>query len=188
MRRRSTSALVLAAVCVLSGITSAQPAETAFTYQGRLDFQGQPYSGDADYRFTLWDAETGGNQVGNAVETLGVTVDEGLFSSRLDFGAAALIEQRWLQIEVRTPAWDGQGTEPAYTALDSRQPMTRSPYSVQTRGLIVNEAGDRVGIGADPAHPFHVSSPDFATALIESSSGIGTWLNLSNTSDGGVFW
>jgi hypothetical protein len=42
-----------------------------------------------------------------------------------------------------------------------------------------------VGIGTNsPATQLHVSSTDFRTALIDSSSAIGTWLDLRNTASG----
>lgn len=146
-RKRTLLSYVLAVVW-LGGHAHAQ-SDTTFTYQGSLQMLGAAYTGSADYRFSLWDTANGGAQVGQTDEALGVAVEGGVFAAGVDFGAEAFGAQRWLQIEVRTPAWDGQGNEPAYTPLDERQPMTRSPYSVQTRGIFVNEAGDRVGIGTD---------------------------------------
>lgn len=185
------SARLAAAVIAIAVAHTPSLAQTdsTVTYQGRLDYQGQPYDGDADYRFTLWDAASGGVQIGPPDEAPGVVVQGGLFTAELDFGAEALAAQRWLAIEVRTPAWDGQGNEPPYTMLAERQPLTRSPYSVQTRGIFVNEAGDRVGIGTDaPTHPLHVVGEPYTTALIESPNPAGTWLNILNTSAGGQYW
>ncbi|MBK9137636.1 MAG: tail fiber domain-containing protein [Verrucomicrobia bacterium] len=50
---------------------------TVFTYQGRLDSAGAPYSGAAEFRPTLWDAASSGNKVAG----------NGPFNSR---GAAAI--------------------------------------------------------------------------------------------------
>ena len=44
---------------------SASAATTAFTYQGKLtDSAGVPLTGSYDMTFTLFDADTGGAQVG----------------------------------------------------------------------------------------------------------------------------
>src|ERR1044071_9913728 len=81
---------------------NAAPLGTAFTYQGRLNDGGQPANGTYYLYFTLYDALSGGNQVGSQ-PTNTVTVANGLFTVELDFGAAAFTgSARWLQINVRT--------------------------------------------------------------------------------------
>jgi hypothetical protein len=50
---------------------------------------------------------------------------------------------RWLRISVRCPAGSGD-----YAMLHRRQPVTSSPFSIKTRGIVV-DASDRVGIGTD---------------------------------------
>ncbi|MGC8960446.1 MAG: hypothetical protein ACP5OO_11825, partial [Chloroflexia bacterium] len=50
---------------------------TAFTYQGQLRSGGNPVSGTCDFQFGLWDAETGGSQIGS-VEKTNVPVSNGL--------------------------------------------------------------------------------------------------------------
>lgn len=79
---------------------------TAFTYQGRLDSRGAPYSGTAEFHPTLWNAESGGAKVAdNAPAALTVTVTDGLFDLPLDFGGGPFTgSARWLQLEVRTDA------------------------------------------------------------------------------------
>jgi hypothetical protein len=107
---------------------------TAFPYQGQLKQGGMPTNGMADFEFTLWDAEVGGSQVG-ATQTLGnVTVNNGLFTVRLNasegFGSSAFNgEARWLQVAVRLPH------ELTFTGLTPRQPLTAAPYALRTRGL-----------------------------------------------------
>lgn len=131
---------------------------TTITYQGSLAHQGEPYTGTADFAFRLWNAEVDG-QVASPILLRGaVEVDGGLFQIPLEFNAEHLQGDRWMVISVRTPAWDGVGSAPPYTQLPGRQRITASPYSVQTRGVFVNEAGNRVGIGTTaPEAALHVA-------------------------------
>ena len=137
---------ILAAL--LGAATTPALAQDAFTYQGSLQSAGQPYTGTADYLFSLWDAPAGGNQLGVTADVSGLQVDGGLFSTELDFGAEAHGPGRYLQIEVRTPAWDGLGAEPPFFTFPDRTAMTAAPYSLSTRGITVDADG-RVGIGTD---------------------------------------
>lgn len=169
-----TAALLLSA----TGQTLAQHS-SAFTYQGSLLYQGQPYTGDADFRFGLWVSESGGAEPLAHVFQNGVIVEDGLFTETLDFGAWPLTGDRWLEIRVRTPAWDGVGDEPSFTTLPQRQRISASPYSVQTRGIVVNEAGNRVGLGtAQPLAPMHIVSPEGILLGVNSSSGGHTTLSI----------
>jgi hypothetical protein len=107
---------------------------TAFTYQGRLDKGGSPYTGQCDFRFSLHDALSGGSQVGNTQAIAGVDVDAGLFTVALNsggqFGDSAFNGQaRWLKIEVRCT---GDGS---YTPLAPRQALTPAPYALALPGL-----------------------------------------------------
>ena len=80
----------------------AAPVGTAFTYQGRLKSAGQPANGNYDLRFTLYDAASGGGQIGSPVTIAPVIVTNGNFTVSLDFGAVFTGEARWLEIGVRT--------------------------------------------------------------------------------------
>lgn len=139
-------------VAVLSGLALAglgsQAAKaqtlqpTAFTYQGHLNNGGSPYSGVADFRFSLYSFQDGGPQLGAPFTQTGVPVTNGLFVAKPDFGATRLAGgARWVMIEVRIPAGSGD-----YTPLVPRQALTGAPLALQTRGLFVNDAG-AVGIG-----------------------------------------
>lgn len=161
------------------------PLSSGVTYQGQLMQSGSPADGAFPMVFTLWDAAAGGAQVGPTLAFNGVSgnpppvaVTDGLFSVVLDFGANAYNgDARWLEIAVNG------------VTLAPRSALTAVPYAVQTRGIFVNNAADRVGIGTlAPTHPLHVFSPARRSALVESPDVLGTWLNLSNTSAGGRFW
>jgi len=113
-----TLAALLAAPCVFA-------QGTAFTYQGQLDDAGAPASGSYDLTFSVWSAASGGAQIGSPFSTYGVSVDGGLFSVNLDFGAGVFTgPDRWLEIGVQTNGGGG------FTTLSPRTKVTASPYSV----------------------------------------------------------
>ena len=101
------------------------PVGGGFTYQGRLTSSGSPANGQYDLRFTLYDALTGGTQVGSSLTHSNQTVSDGLFTVTLDFGAGAFQgSARWIEIAVRTAGG------PSFTALSPRQALTAAPYAV----------------------------------------------------------
>ena len=103
---------------------------TMFTYQGQLVKEDTPVNASCDLRFTLYDDESGGTQIGPTEEKSGIAVSDGLFTTRLDFGEGAFNgEVRWLEIEVRCPP-DGD-----YTMLSPRQLLTPAPYALALPGL-----------------------------------------------------
>src|SRR5690606_18597301 len=137
--RRSFAAAMV--VALASGSASLAQQSTAFTYQGLLQQQGEPYTGTADVVVRLWTSESGDEPATNGHSIPNVQVVDGLFEAPLNFGAQTFAGDRWLQIGVRTPAWDGQGEEPDYFVFPGRQRMSPAPYSLQTRGIVVSEDG-----------------------------------------------
>lgn len=100
------------------------PVDTGFIYQGQLKDGGNPANGQYDFQFRLCDADSGGTQVGSLLTILNLSVANGLFSTRLNFGAGPYFGQnRWLEIAVRAA---GGGS---YTTLSPRQPLTATPYA-----------------------------------------------------------
>jgi hypothetical protein len=103
---------------------------TGFTYQGRLtDGGGNPITETCDFRFSLWQTESGGSQVGGDCTVAGVDVTDGLFTALVNdsgqFGPTAFLgDERWLQVAVKC------GSEPSYTPLSPRQPITAAPYAL----------------------------------------------------------
>jgi len=118
---------VLAAMCIIGSApmsASADPLTTAFTYQGQLKKAGVPVTGTVGGVFRLYDADTGGTEVGSIGPAVGEVVN-GLFTVELDFGAAAFNgEARWLEIELEFPAGGGN-----WVMLSPRQRLTPTPYA-----------------------------------------------------------
>ena len=107
---------------------------TGFTYQGRLTDGGSPANGAYDLQFSLYNAATGGTQLGTTVAKEDVAVSDGLFAVVLDFGTGVFNgEGRWLKIGVRPGS--ETGPFPAYTALSPRQELTPAPYALALPGL-----------------------------------------------------
>ncbi len=102
---------------------AASPLGTAFTYQGRLLQGGAPATGSFGITFKLYDALSGGGQIGSTLSQT-VPVTNGLFTTPLDFGAGAFDGQaRWLELAV------------GGTTLTPRQPLTPTPYALALPGL-----------------------------------------------------
>ncbi|MCL6647478.1 MAG: hypothetical protein K6U89_03995, partial [Chloroflexi bacterium] len=58
-------ALVGLGIVALPFAQADEPLGTAFTYQGQLTRGGNPVTGQCDFTFQLFDAASGGSQVGN---------------------------------------------------------------------------------------------------------------------------
>lgn len=130
MTKNQTVALLLS----LSLSVTAAAQTTTFSYQGRLDASGQPYSGPLEVMFSLWDDPQAGNQLaGTSPEALSLTASHGLFMAELDFGAEpfAAGKERWLEIQLRTDLG-------AFVTLTPRRRLLATPYAMTA----VNLAGD----------------------------------------------
>ena len=110
----------------LIGQQQATAQGTVFTYQGKLNQNGVPFTGLAELAPTLWDAASGGTPVAtNNPASFYVNVSNGLFTAPLDFGAAPFNSgaARWLQLGVRTALGP-------FTTLTPLQPLTAAPYAI----------------------------------------------------------
>jgi hypothetical protein len=105
---------------------AAAVAGSAFTYQGQLrGAGGDPVTAACDFNFILWDSLTGGSQVGTTVSKTGVAVNNGLFTVKLDFGAAAFTgSARWLETLVECSG------DTDFVDLSPRQELTPAPYAL----------------------------------------------------------
>ena len=119
--------------------------DASFTYQGQLRKNGQPFAGVCDMQFGLWDAESGGIQVGGAQTLNGVTVTGGLFTVRLNdsgqFGASAFTgDGRWLEVSVMC------GGDADYTPLSPRTALSATPYALGLRPGAIISGTDPLGL------------------------------------------
>lgn len=105
---------------------SVSAQTTAFAYQGKLTDSGTPQA-NYQMQFKLFDALTGGNQIGGTIENASIAVNQGVFSVMLDFGANVFAgADRFLEIGVRRNSGEN------YTILNPRQQIASSPYSIRT--------------------------------------------------------
>lgn len=144
------------------------PIGNAFTYQGQLTDTSGPVTGNCDFQFGLWDALSGGAQVGTTLGQSNVAVSEGLFTVQLDFGATAFIGgARWLEVAVRCPAGGG-----SYTTLTPRQPLTAAPYANIAQVANVAFSAEEAG-NADTLDGLHASAfqQQYQNLVVVAKSG-----------------
>lgn len=138
--------LVLAVFCVSS--TSAQTTE--ISYQGNLKESGLAANANYDIEFRLYSALTGGSLIGTEIYLSPVTVTDGVFAVKLDFGPNGFPGQdRYLEIAVRRT---GVGS---LVTLGPRQKISSAPYAIQslqaataTMALIAGNAQALGGVNA----------------------------------------
>ena len=112
----------------------AATVPTTFTYQGRLADGSGVANGNYDFIFQLFNASSGGSQVGVNFPAGSVAVSGGVFTVPVDFGAQYDNTDLWLQIQVRATG------SPTYTTLSTRQHLTGTPYAQGVR-LPLSETG-----------------------------------------------
>jgi hypothetical protein len=118
---------LIASLLIFLSCVSLHAQTTAFTYQGSLTDGSNPANGNFQMQFKLFDAVSGGTQIGSTVSDVAVTAANGVFKARLDFGASAFTgSNRWLEIAVRHNSGE------AYVTLSPREQIASSPYSVRT--------------------------------------------------------
>jgi hypothetical protein len=175
MTRLLRTTLTLLALSALAPFASAN--DTTFTYQGSLKDAGAPANGDYLMAFRLYTAETDGSLIG-FINAGNVNVTDGVFTVDLDFGPTDFNgSDRWLEISV------------SGVTLSPRQPITRTPYAIQTRGLYADENRD-IGIGATDldwdvhlyrsflpgSHPAATMGIEWAQIFL--GGGISRWLEF----------
>jgi hypothetical protein len=133
MKRLFITPFTLIALLAVAGLATSEQVGTGFTYQGHYEVGGVPVNGTADLYFSLWDAHTGGNRIGEVQQRPGVEIVDGVFNTIIneeeEFGPDAFVgEARWLEIWVcGTPGCVSP------EVLAPRQPLTSTPYATWAR-------------------------------------------------------
>ena len=130
---------------MLAGVVdpaSANPINTAFTYQGELTFSSQPINNVFNMCFSLYAEEVQGPGQsacessqslagpivfdGNGSNPSPVMVADGIFTVLLDFQDPTLFDGKalWLEISLKL-----DGPDPDYILLRPRQLITGTPYA-----------------------------------------------------------
>ena len=166
---------VLAATLVAAAAFrgAGQPLDSTFTYQGQLRNAGQLVNGNVDVRFTLWDSDVAGTQIGAANSFNNYPLADGRFALGLNFGTGAFNgDQRWVQVEFRNPAGFGQ-----YLTLNPRDKIMATPYALyalngtasrwdynsKTQALTAAASVTKVGIGT--------STPTATLEVVNAAGG-----------------
>ena len=129
MFRRSSYTLKCVQLFVLILVACAVTSRaqtTSFTYQGSLKDGGVAANGNYDFEFVLFDALSGGTQLGSTIPQNSVAVSNGTFAVTLDFGNQYPGANRFLEIHVR------QTGGASFTVLTPRQQIASAPYSVKS--------------------------------------------------------
>lgn len=127
---------MLLTLIFISSLVHAAPVGSRFSYQGELVFNGSPVSGSYDFKFELWNQETGGGILGSALFINEVDVNAGVFTVELDFGDASFSgDDVFIKIQLREGASTG-----SYTALYPKQRVNATPYAIQADYLAANGA------------------------------------------------
>jgi len=117
--------LLLALAVFVATQTQLQAQGTAFTYQGRLNVGVSPANGLYDFRFRLASDPFGNDYVGSAYLTNAIGVTNGLFATKIDFGAGIFTGgTNWLEVDVKT------NLAGAYAVLSPLQQVTPTPSAI----------------------------------------------------------
>jgi hypothetical protein len=171
---------VVVTFCLPAVAVAGEPSDTKFVYQGHLKQQGTVVTATCDMVFSLWndpdEPDPAIGRVGDPVyfdddplTGVPVEVQNGLFAVELDFGTAAYgAEGRWLDVAIDCV----RGEDTPLVSLSPRQLLTGAPYSIRTRGIYVDEAG-QVGIGTN--------SPSSMLHLRNNSTEIGLKMKVNRS-------
>ena len=165
-------ATVLCSLLALTNVAEAQG--TAFTYQGRLNNNGSAASGSYDVAFTLFATNSSGNAIAGPVTNAAVTVNNGLFTTTVDFGNVFAGGSNWLEIAVSTNHAN------AFTALSPRQQVTPVPYALSAASLALPAGAATIFSGTNSLLHYDANANFFAGPTAGNLNSSGTY----NTGEG----
>ncbi len=163
--------LFIIALIIFASFHTTQAQTTTFTYQGKLTDSAMAANGTYDLGFALYDAPTGGNQIGTSITRPAVNVSNGIFTVSLDFGANAFPgADRYLQIAVKRPS------DTNYTTLTPRQPISSAPYSIRALN-----ATNSSNLGGTAANQFVQTNDSRLTDARTPTAGSANYIQNTTT-------
>lgn len=159
-------AIIFAGITVLSNYAIAQ--STAFNFQGRMNEGSAPANGRYDLQFKLFDAITGGTQLGPSVVRSNTTLIDGVFGVQLDFGSSPYIDanQYFLEIGVRP-----NGSSNPHVILGARQQVLSVPIAVRSDRSRTSGQADLATVAIDALNANQATT---ATTAVDSQKLGGT--------------
>jgi len=182
---------MMLAACGLATSADAQ-VTTSWTYQGELQDSDAPANGDYDFQFRLFNAATGNVQVGPVLCSDNLAVQEGRFSTQLDFGSVYTGGRLFLEIAVRMDSGLNCASPAGFTTIGPRQEVTIAPYAGYALGAAsaatATTATNAVGLNGQNA-AYYLQRTNHSgnlpsTALSGSYSAAVTMTNASNSFTG----
>ena len=161
-RTRSLIVALCAAAASCASLSAQTPLSTAFTYQGELSLSGSPASGPHDVRFRLYDAASGGSQIGATLCLNDLSIAGGRFAASLDFGTVFSGQRRFIEIEVRPDTGLDCADASAFTLLTPRQELTAAPAAAFA--LVADTATNAGALNGQPAD-FYQNSTNLTGTL-----------------------
>ena len=178
----SGSASTLVAGSIPSASTSSAATPETISYQGRLSDGGSPASGSYDFQFTLKDAATDGNSLGELIPKT-VNVQNGVFSASLSWSPALFTgAARWIEVRVRPTPSGGSSvpeSEAPYAVLE-RQRIQATPYALRS---LTSATVESVPVQSLPASvPLIGSGGKLDSALLASDIARSSAVSTLNSS------
>ena len=155
------------------------PSGTAFTYQGLLRDSSGPLDVNCDFVFKLYDEAVDGTRIGPIVDRGAVNLDDGLFTTLLDFGGSTFDgSERYMDIAVRCPTAE-QGP---FSTLSPRQLITPAPQAMFSSVAGSSPWSGLTGVPSDLADgddDTTFDGADFAISDQDCSGGVVTGVDAS---------
>ena len=178
---RSATVISLAVLGLVFLLSTAALAASIISYQGQLQWEGQPYDGQADMSFQLFDQSSGGEAISGLLLIDSVSIQGGLFQVELDFGPDVFGNRRhYLEIHVGgqllSPRQVIHSVPVAHYALSSRQIDADSQFQVRCQG-----GGRLIGMRED-ALPLcslrpavHIGKGSFHACAVQDDGEVWCW-------------
>jgi len=183
--KTNTLCTILVALCLLGVSRAPAQQTTAFTYQGQLRDGGTNANGTYGLTFKLFNAATGGNQVGGTLTDSALLIN-GLFSVNLDFGSAFDGGGRWLDITVQAGASAPETLAPRVQVLPTPYALYANVAGTVTNGAIMNTQLAGNAVNTTNIQTNAITSTQIANGAVTNRNLAANAVNTTNIQDAAV--